>query len=132
MPARRSRRPANAVVWAAGPPARGQEVVKLACIDEMPDVHRWAGPNELAHDRSLVGPEQLERVGKGRDDLLHALLVREAGLEPEQADVQSLQRRVERGAAPVAEYGGAARTIIEQANLPIQQPLCHRPCRVHW
>ena len=40
-------------------------------------------------------PEQFERLGEDRDDLLHALLVREARLEAKQVDVNPVQRRID-------------------------------------
>ena len=100
-----------------------KEIVKLARIRQPADVDRWAGVDELPDDRVRSRSQNLECPGEDRDDLVHALLMREARFEAKQPAVDAMERRIEGSSRLVAEYGGAARQIVEQANLPIQQPL---------
>src|SRR5262252_131627 len=104
--------------------ARGEKIVELARILDATRVDRRARVREPTGNRVCVAPQQLECLRKDRDDLLHALVMRETRHEMEQPAIDPVRGRLE-GCVAVTKYGGAARQIFEQANLAIEQGAGH-------
>ena len=133
--ARRPRRRADIARrgWLALP-ACGQEIVELARILDPADVERRAGIDEApARSRSRPAPNRSNVREKPP-----AIFSMRFSCE-KRASRCSKPRSIPCNAGSIAtpavaaEDGVAARQIVEQANLPIQQPLCHGrssiPCR---
>jgi hypothetical protein len=106
-------------------PADAQKIIELTCILDASDVGWRPSLDELTHDGHPVGPQQPKGLGKHRDDLFHALLLRKARFEVKHSTVDPLQGLIEWRVCFVAEYGAAARQIFQQPNLSIQKTHGH-------
>src|SRR5438309_1233313 len=77
-------------LWWCSLPARAGEIVELASVLNPPDVDRWARRDEFPDDGGLIVTQQLKRARERRDDLLHALFMREACFKPQRRQVEPL------------------------------------------
>src|SRR5262245_1920551 len=104
-------------------PAGAGKVVELARILDPPDVDRGTRLDKIPHNvGAIFTTHDLKRACEAPDDLLHALLMREARFEAQQGRIEPLQ--VTRGRR-TAENCAGAREIFKQTNLPLQQMPWH-------
>src|SRR5262245_12133153 len=106
---------------------RANEFIELFRVFMPPDRQWRTAVDERSREALPSFADETQGAGKNAADLLHALVVRKARLEIEPGTVDELQGRMKRGASLAAEDGVAAREIVQQLKLPIQQP--HGPAR---
>ena len=116
--------------WFA-PPTGGQEFAELAGVGQGARSRRPTDLDELAQNQLLIGSQNLESPGDSSGNLSQAPAAREVRFETQQPAIESLQRRIDRRIGLVAEKGRSAAQMLDQPNLPIQQPTGHGHARLY-